>query len=900
MLSNHVREVSAIQFGLLNDDDVLKMSVCEVTNPKLAVGANTVYDERMGSIERGIKCPTCKQSSETCMGHFGHVALNESILNPLFYKDIRDFMCCFCVICHRCLVMKSQVGMRGLNASVLRAQLKTRKIKECSYCESVQPDFRYIQSDNEIVVVYKDSTTGKKTTLPITVAEARTLFHKVMDEDLMMLGYDPVHAHPRGFVMSVFPVIPPCARPSAFADEKFCDDDLTNQIVEIVKINASLAKENANAGSSSESKRAKLISSLKFRISTFYNNSANKAKTNGGSRPVKGLKERLIGKSGQIRGSLSGKRVNQSARTVISPDPTLRMGQIAIPPQMARVLTFPERVNDCNFEQMSAIVGRGDANYIIRDGTRINLKLALNRQQTPLCKSDVIVRDGKRILVNTGREVLREGDSLLRNGEAVEVVTQGRREYKLEKGDVVERHLREGDMVLLNRQPTLWVGSMMAQSIVIREGKTLRFNLSICKNLNADFDGDESNIHAAQSLESSTELKLLSSSHNVIITPQSSRPNVCIVQDSLSAAYLMTLNESRAVSKAEFYDASMLTRLSSQETLAHIQHVRKVLKYMGKPAKAMNGRGVIAMAFPPDLNYKTDKLKIYRGVIVEGYLDKSALGAVNNSLIHVINKEYGPDRVAQFIDEIQFLTNAWMLRTGMSVGLGDCLVKTQTQRKTIEDVIQKCYAEAEGIATTTHHSGIREVRVAASLSKARDMGMRIAKDALDDENNFVRTVKSGSKGDFFNVCQITGLLGQQNVQGQRVKNKLNNGRRSLPHYPFEGLSIEEVYESRGFVASSFIGGLNPREFFFHAVSGREGITDTAMGTSTSGYIQRRIIKLTEDVKIHYDGTVRDATGRVFQASYGGDGMDPVKTVKVDGKQTFCDVQRVVDRINLNV
>jgi DNA-directed RNA polymerase beta' subunit len=174
----------------------------------------------------------------------------------------------------------------------------------------------------------------------------------------------------------------------------------------------------------------------------------------------------------------------------------------------------------------------------------------------------------------------------------------------------------------------------------------------------------------------------------------------------------------------------------------------------------------------------------------------------------------------------------------------------------------------------------------------------LAKEGLSPNNNYISTVKSGSKGDFFNIAQITGLIGQQNLKGQRVPLFLNHGKRSLPHYPFKAISPEMEYESRGFVSSSFIKGMNPREFYFHSTTGREGVSDTAMGTATSGYIQRRIIKLTEDMRIQYDGSVRDVTGRVYQMAYDDSGFDPIHTVNVKGTQESCDISRLISKLNM--
>lgn len=366
----------------------------------------------------------------------------------------------------------------------------------------------------------------------------------------------------------------------------------------------------------------------------------------------------------------------------------------------------------------------------------------------------------------------------------------------------------------------------------------------------------------------------------------------------------MTVNK-EPVTKEEFFDIALKTHLNTKQIMKKIQHIRKVLKSKGKKAKCFNGRGLISLILPEDLNYekkngkhpKESKVVIHRGVVLKGAFDKSILGKSPNGLIQIMVKEYGKDDAVRFIDNIQFITNAWLLIQGHTVGLGDCLVSGKKQTQQIEDVIRKCYIEAEHIKTTTTHPGIREMRISSSLSKARDIGMRIAKNSLSKDNNFLHTVNSGSKGDFFNLSQIMGLLGQQNLKGRRVEYQLNNGKRSLPHYPFEGLTLEQEYESKGFVASSFIKGLNPREFYFHAMSGREGVCDTAMNTAKSGYIQRRIVKLTEDMKIQYDGSVRDSINRIYDFSYGETGLDTTKTVKVNGKQEACDISRLVDRLN---
>jgi DNA-directed RNA polymerase beta' subunit len=314
---------------------------------------------------------------------------------------------------------------------------------------------------------------------------------------------------------------------------------------------------------------------------------------------------------------------------------------------------------------------------------------------------------------------------------------------------------------------------------------------------------------------------------------------MAIVQDSLLGAYRMTMLNSK-ITKEQFFQICLKLELNTKQILDKMQHIRQILKQKKKKIQCFNGKGLISMILPEDLIYekknnasKTEPVvKIYRGVMYEGALDKSILGASHNSLIQILNKEYGPDAAAEFIDGVQFVTNNWLLISGFSVGIEDCLPQDESKNIEISDVIQRCFIEAEGIKNTTSHPGIRELRITAALSGARDVGLRIARDALSPTNNFLSTVTSGSKGDFFNIAQITGLLGQQNLKGKRVQATLNHGRRTLPHYPFKDLSMEMEYESKGFIASSFIKGLNPREFYFHAMSGREGVSDKHVSLRT--------------------------------------------------------------------
>lgn len=906
-------EIDSITFGIYSAEEIRKMSVCKLDSAKRS-GPNSVYDPRMGSTDTASICETCKSNAINCPGHFGHIELNEPIIHPSYYRRVVSILSCICMKCSRLMITKDQIFLDGMNKYKGEKRFqkileKLKKVDICCHekCGCEKPKIKFNPTESSISMVYEDKSKGK-TSVVMTVDEIKKVFENIKDEDVELMGINPRLSHPKNFILTCLPVLPPCDRPYVKADGNMCDDDITIQYTEIIKANNSLMKFEENSTGKSreaaETKRQKALASIKFRIATTFNNSQGKAKHTTNGRAVKGIKERLAGKDGQIRNNMMGKRCNYTGRTVIGPDPTLKLGQLAVPEEMAKTLTVPIRVTSFNKEHLQNLIDEGKVDTLLKPDGETCINLERYRLGTRLVHGDIIHRNGNKIIVEGMGVKVQKGDKVERNGEFLENLKPCNRKYKIDIGWIVERKLKDGDYVLLNRQPTLHKGSMMAMEVVIKSYKTLRMNLAICKSFNADFDGDEMNIHVPQSLEAQVELQLLSAAQWNMISAQSSKPNMCIVQDSLLGAYRMTRGNQK-ITKAQFFNISEKLELKVP-LMKRINHIRNILKQKGKKVQCYNGKGIISLFLPLDLNYEKKNnadpdepvVKIWRGVMYEGTLDKSVLGSAHNSLIQVINKEYGAEAAAYFIDCVQFSTNNWLLVNSFSVGLGDCLVNDERKQEEISDVIQKCYIEADSIKSTTTHPGIRELRVNAALSKAKDIGLRIAKESLSKDNNFLSTVISGSKGDYFNIAQITGLLGQQNLSGQRVPLTMNNGRRSLVHYPFENIDSHMEYESRGFIASSFIKGLNPREFYFHCMSGREGITDTAMGTATSGYMQRRIVKLTEDIKIEYDGTVRDVVGNVYQVSYGEDGIDPTTTVKVGESQEACNISRLVDKLNM--
>lgn len=451
-----IKDIEYIQFGIASPEDIIKHSVCKIDSSKLN-GEGSVYDPRMGSMEQDELCVSCELTPKECPGHFGHIELNTFILHPMYMRYITNFLKCVCVKCFRVVLSEDHLKIDGITKShgdtrFEKCVERLEKVDSCYYCDSPKPKITYQQKNNDIMMKFKE----KKITL--SDSEIKKIFDHIPDQDLILLGFDPSFMHPKNLVISVMPVIPPRARPYVIADNVTCDDDLTMQYIEIVKSNKNLADPEV-----SDTKKEKAILSLKFRIKTLMNNSQGKSRCTSG-RPIKGIKERLSGKDGLIRSNLMGKRRNQSSRSVISADPTVRTDEVVVPELVAENLTVPEIVAPFNIKALQEIVNKGKANFVIKsDGTtRINLKYAMYKKGTQLLWKDKVIRNGKEIdPFKNPKFELREGDSIKRGEEIIEskdIEISKKRDFKIELGDIVERQLKNGDVILFNRQPTKMYG----------------------------------------------------------------------------------------------------------------------------------------------------------------------------------------------------------------------------------------------------------------------------------------------------------------------------------------------------------------------------------------------------------------------------------------------------------
>jgi len=599
-------------------------------------------------------------------------------------------------------------------------------------------------------------------------------------------------------------------------------------------------------------------------------------------RPLKTLSQRLKGKEGRFRSNLSGKRVNFSARTVVSPDPNISINDVGVPIEAARELTVPVKVTAYNYEEVQELVARGPRP---KPGAGGKYRPGVNY---------VLRADGRRLKVTE------------MNCEEVA--------KRLEPGFVVERHLMDGDIVLFNRQPSLHRMSMMAHEVKVMPWKTFRVNLSVCPPYNADFDGDEMNMHVLQGEEARAEAKILMRVQEHILSPRFGGPIIGAIHDQITGAYIMTFRE---VLFTKSQVLQVLARMKQTQIKFPPKYKkgdkidltqRKLNRFLPEVASEdmWTGKQLFSHVLPKDLSLKfqaeirepdvcvEDRLPldqcphggmtvIENGLLIHGPCDEKAIGAFKGEILNKIIRRYGPDGARKFIDDVTKLTIGALMVKGFSTGIDDEDIPEEAQRQ-INNMIEERRGKVSELVDA-YNKGILEqlpgrdmeetleLQIMQVLGRARDEAGKIAGSHLGLENSAVIMAKSGARGSMLNLSQMAGCVGQQAVRGERISRGYHG--RTLPHFAVG----DRGAEAKGFVKSSYKSGLSPLEFFFHAMGGREGLVDTAVRTSRSGYMQRRLINALEDLKIEYDGTVRNTAGTVIQFLYGEDGVDPTRSLR---------------------
>jgi len=924
------QEIGQLSFGLMDPEEYREMSATKV------ITADTydddgfpidmgLMDPRLGVIDPGLECKTCGKHSGSCNGHFGHIELAAPVIHVGFAKLIRRLLRGTCRECSRlCLdenerdefrdrLTRTRDLGRDLNDVTKAAIRQARKKDNCPFCgekqydikhekpttyyevqqvlsaeypgliaeameeaderiaptdlaeetgidggrvqEIISGDFRPRQDDRRAIEKALSVDLTEEDMNKLMPSDIRDWFEDIPDEDIEVLGMNPERSRPEWMILTVLPVPPVTARPSITLDNgQRSEDDLTHKLVDIIRINQRFM-ENREAGAP-QLIIEDLWELLQYHVTTFMDNeiSGTPPARHRSGRPLKTLSQRLKGKEGRFRGSLSGKRVNFSARTVISPDPTLSLNEVGVPERVAREMTQTMNANERNLEKARRYVANGPmghpgANYVRRP-------------------------DGRRLKVTEKNcEELAE---------------------KVEPGWEVSRHLVDGDIIIFNRQPSLHRMSIMAHEVVVMPYKTFRLNTVVCPPYNADFDGDEMNMHALQNEEARAEARVLMRVQEQMLSPRFGENIIGAIQDHISGTYLLThtnpqFNETQAL---DMLRATRIDELPEPDGTDDT----------GEPY--WTGRSLFSELLPDDLNLDFtssagDTVVIEDGQMVSGTIDEDGVGAFGGEVVDTIAKDYSKTRARILVNEISALAMRSIMHFGFSIGIDDESIPRAAEEQ-INDAIDNAYDRVEELIETYDRGDLEslpgrtvdetlEMKIMQTLGKARDSAGDIAEDHFDDDNPAVVMAESGARGSMLNLTQMAGCVGQQAVRGERINRGYEN--RTLSHFEENDLSSD----AHGFVESSYRSGLGPKEFFFHAMGGREGLVDTAVRTSKSGYLQRRLINALSELETQYDGTVRDTSDTIVQFEFGEDGTSPVD-VSSNQEEAAVDVEQIADSV----
>lgn len=836
-----------------------------------------LMDSKLGSAQNTV-CSVCKKNVNRCPGHFGYLKLSLPVFNIGYLKPIQIILQLICKGCSR-ILFKNEVEKKKIIKSIgkiknsveiekinfLSKLLETNKEnKICSRCHSVNGNIRKFGPVNFVHEIFlkntaknisvTDSLSQKKYLKrqsielfldPLTIFK---LFQNIHYEDLELIDMNQLNSKPEHLLMCFLPIPPNNLRPSVFLGNSISnEDDLTIRLCEIYEINNSVSKNIYQGVSVCKLKNSWNL--LQIEVSK-YLNSELYSKDNSFDNN-QGLYQRLKGKKGRFRGNLSGKRVDFSGRTVISPDPNIFTSHLGLPRVLAIKLTFPERVTKYNLNRLQRAVIRGSSRY-------------------PGANS-IIDRKKEKTILNKFFELDKK--------------------IFFKEGVIVERHLRNNDIVLFNRQPSLHKISILGHRLKIIPGKTFRFSGCICKPYNADFDGDEMNIHVPQTQKARAEVISLMNSATNITSPRNGKSQIAAIQDFLTASFTLT-------SKDIFFNCILIGKFF----VSDLFEIEGNLPFpcILKPKQLWSGKQIFSWIIKcpknreskienchfVEKNYSLAKTHcspfmcpydgyiVYsKGQLILGNIGKNSIGSENKiSLLSHFVKNNSYQKLSILLLNLSKVAYEWFSNFGFSFGVSDI----KTKKKKI-DVKKKKFNQTFNLAQSLDFSFLSKLDNESRLKKLfSNLRNKLGKDFFliqrQKKGNPVTMIECGSKGSISNLCQMSSFLGQQTIAGKRIKE--NFEKRNLPHFIPKKNNRSLI--QKGFVKKNFFNGLSPSEYFFHSIGGREGLVDTAVKTAETGYIQRKLIKSLEDVTVYYDKTVRTSSGRLIQFKFGEDSINPEK------------------------
>lgn len=663
-------------------------------------------------------CETCGEGLQSCNGHFGHVKLALPAFHIGYFKAIITMLQNICKCCARVLLEDNMrrtflkqlrsPGIDNLRRTAICKKIneQCKKTRACFHCGAINgvikktgplklshdkfrafnssmaqkkfPPKEKVEFDESFAAAKRANHDlekhVKKAMDDLNPLKVLNLFKQVLPTDCELLGMNPLEGRPEMFIWQYVPAPPVCIRPSVQQDSASNEDDLTVKLTEIIFMNSLI-----RAGLQEGTPILTLMERwdyLQAQIAMYIDSSLpSLQRSYSDLKPIRGFCQRLKGKQGRFRGNLSGKRVDFSGRTVISPDPNLSIDQVAVPILVAKNLTYPEKVSRYNKKKLQQLVQNGPelhpgANYVIKKDSDFKMFLKFG--------------DRKKTADN------------------------------LQEGDVVERHLEDGDVVLFNRQPSLHKLSILSHYAKIRPWKTFRLNECVCNPYNADFDGDEMNLHVPQTEEARTEAIELMGVKNNLCTPRNGEPIIAAIQDFITASYLLS-------SKDRFYNRGQFAHICMYMVDGNMQidvpppailkpqalwTGKQIFNVLMRPnkksnvlvnldAKCRDFKAVPGQA--PDMCPNDGWLVIRGSELMCGLMDKSTVGSgKKDSLFYVILRDYGPDETVQAMNRLAKLCARWLTNQGFSIGINDVLPGAKL-REEKDTLVEAAYVECDDL-----------------------------------------------------------------------------------------------------------------------------------------------------------------------------------------------------------
>jgi DNA-directed RNA polymerase subunit A' len=814
-------KISSIDFGILSPNTVKSLATVRIVTSDLYDADGYPVDGGAMDPRMGVVDPglRCRTCGGTIGDCTGHFGYVELARPIIHVMYTKQVYQLLKATCSKC--------GRLLHKNPLSLdQVSKAPMRKCPHCDKQGGKVSFVKP---YTYYY-----GKEELNPMQIRE---WFERVKDDDLQKIGFRG--GRPEWLIITLFPIPPVTMRPSITLETgERSEDDLTHKLVDIVRINQSL-KENIDIGAP-EFILNDLWELLQYHVATYFDNELTgipQARHRSG-RPLKGIIQRLKAKEGRIRGNLLGKRVNYSSRTVISPDPTLSINEVGIPrEEVAKELTIPQTITQLNVKEIKDMIKDGSVNYITRP-------------------------DGRKI------KVTEENRKDIMGNIAV--------------GWSVDRQLKDGDVVLFNRQPSLHRVSIMVHRVKVMPYRTFRMNPSVCAPYNADFDGDEMNIHALQSEEAQVEASMLMEVKNNIISPRFGGPLVGLDLDHISGIYLLTKKD------------NVMTKKEVAELFS-----RAAINIDIPDKDRFTGKEVVSLLLPKGLNmrFKANACKecdkcskeecehdcwvsIKNGELKSGVLDTRAVGAFKGKILNKVRRLVSDDELKDFIDHLGRLGASYLMMRGFSIGISDLDVPARIE-KVIREEIAKSISDSDRLVEKFAEGKLKilpgmtpedslETQILSTLAEGLNKVSEIMVKNIKPSDILVMS-QSGAKGSNINTTQMAACVGSETILGKRIQRGYLG--RTTTHFKVGDLSAG----TRGFVARGFKQGLTPFEFFWNVMNGREGLMDKSLRTRKSGYMQRRLMNSLQDLKVWDDMSVRDSNGNVIQFFAGDDGIDPTKS-----------------------